>query len=46
MSISVESYDKKTADNDKNFYVAEKRIVSELSKISIPNYNSTNLKLE
>ena len=38
----VESYDKKTAENYWIGYVAEKRIVSKLSKILIPNYNSTN----
>ena len=37
IKISVESYDEKTAEYDRNFYVTEKRIVSKLSKISIPN---------
>ena len=32
---------KKTAENYRNFYVAEKHIVSKLSQISIPNFNST-----
>ena len=40
ISISVESYDEKTAENNRNCYVAEKRIVSKLSKISIPNFRS------
>ena len=31
ISISVESYDEKTAENDRNCYVAKKRIVSKLS---------------
>ena len=35
--ISVESYDEKTAENYLNCYVVEKRLVSKLSKISIPN---------
>ena len=42
ISISVEIYDKKTAENDRNCNVAEKRIVFKLSKISIPNLNSKN----
>ena len=40
--ISVESYHEKTAENYRNYYVAEKRIVTKLSKISIPNFSSTN----
>ena len=35
ISISVESYDEKTAENYRNFYVAEKPIVFKISKISI-----------
>ena len=31
ISISVESYDEKTAENYRNCYVAEKRIVYKLS---------------
>ena len=46
ISILVESYDEKTAENYRNRYVAEKRIVSKLSKISIPNFNSTNWRLK
>ena len=42
ISISVKSYDEKIAENYGNCYVAEKRIVSELSKISIPNLDRTN----
>ena len=34
ISFSVESYDKKTANNCRNFYDAEKCIIYELSKIS------------
>ena len=41
ISHSVESYDEKAAENDRNCYVAEKRIVSELSKIIVSNLNST-----
>ena len=39
ISIEDESYDEKTAEN---CYVAEKRIVSKLSEISIPNFDNTN----
>ena len=42
ISISVEIYDEKTAENDQNYYVAEKRIVFKLSKISVSNFDSTN----
>ena len=42
ISISVESYDEKTVENYRNGYVAEKDIISELSNISISNFNSTN----
>ena len=41
-SISVKSYDEKTAEIYRNCYVVKKRIVSKLSKISIPNFESTN----
>ena len=37
ISISVESCDEKTAENYRNCYVADMRIVSKISKISIPN---------
>ena len=37
ISISVESYDEKTAENYRNCYVTEKPIVCKLSKMSIPN---------
>ena len=40
--ISVENYDEKTAENYRNCYAVEKRIVSVLSKIFIPNFDSTN----
>ena len=39
ISISIESYDEKTAESDRNCYVAENGIFSKLSKISIPNYD-------
>ena len=42
ITISVESYDVKTAENYRNYYVAEKRIVSKLSKTSIQNFGITN----
>ena len=35
ISLSVKSYDGKTAENYLNFYVVEKRIISQLSKVSI-----------
>ena len=35
ISISVESYDEKPAENYRNDYVAEKRIVSKLLKIKL-----------
>ena len=41
-SILFESYDGKTAENYQNCYVAEKRTVSKLSKISEPNFYRTN----
>ena len=40
--ILVESNDEKTAENDRNSYVAEMLIISTLSKISNPNFNSIN----
>ena len=46
ISVLVKSYDKKTPENYRNCYVAEKRIISKLSKISISNLYSTNRRLE
>ena len=46
ISLSVESYDKKTAENDRNSYDAEKRTVSKPYKISITNFDSIDCKLE
>ena len=47
ISLLVKSYDKKiTAENCRNFHVAEKRIASKLSKILIQNFDSTNKRLE
>ena len=47
ISILVESYDEKTAENYRNCYVAaEKRIVLKLSKIFIPNFFRTNSRFE
>ena len=43
---NYESYNEKTAENYRNSYVAEMPIVSKLSKISIPNFVSTNWRLE
>ena len=40
----VKSYDIRTADNCRNIYDAEKRIIFKLSKISIPNFDSTILR--
>ena len=45
ISISVESYDEKTAENYRNCYGAEKRIISKLSEISVPNFDRTNGRL-
>ena len=42
ISLSVESYDEKTAENYRNYYVAKQRMVSKLSIISISNFDSTN----
>ena len=42
ISISIESYGEKTAGKYRKFFSSEKRIVSKLSKILIPNFNSTN----
>ena len=39
LSISVESCDEETVENYRKYYLAEKRMISTLSKISIPNYN-------
>ena len=44
ISIRVGSYDTKIAENVGNCYDTEKHIVSKLSKLSIPNFNSTNGK--
>ena len=44
ISISVKSYDEKTAEDYRNCYGAGKPIVSKLSKISIPNFDTTNWK--
>ena len=38
--ILIKSYDEITTENNWNFYVAEKRIVFKLSKISILNFES------
>ena len=46
ISISVGSYDEKTALSNRNCWLMEKPIVFKLSKISITNFNSTNLRLE
>ena len=44
ISNSIENYTEKTAENDRKRYVAEKRIVSKLSKLSIPNFNKHKLR--
>ena len=44
--ILIERYDEKTTENNRNPYVAENHIVFKLSKISIPNLNGTNGRLE
>ena len=45
ISVWIESYDEKTAENYRNCYIAEKHIVYKLFKISIPNFKSKNLKI-
>ena len=42
ISLSVNSYEEKTAENYRNCFVAEKRMVSKLSKISILNFSVQN----
>ena len=44
--ISVAGYDEKTAENYQKGYIAEKRMVSKLSIISILNFDGKNKKLE
>ena len=46
ISVSIESYDEKTDEKYLNCYVVENLIVFKLSKISIPNFNSTNWSLD
>ena len=47
ISLSIESYDKKKyAENHRNCFDVEKRIVSKITKISIPNVDSTNGRLD
>ena len=45
IDLVVESYDEKTAESYRKCYVAEKRIVSKLSKISIPYIKRITLRL-
>ena len=42
ISILVEGYDEKTAENDRNCFVDEKRLISKLSKISIAQTEDLN----
>ena len=44
--VSIESYDEKTTENYQNCNVAKKPTVFKLSKISIPNFESTNWDLD
>ena len=46
ISFSIKNYDKKTSENYRNSYVAEKPVVFKLSKILVPNFDSTNWKAE
>ena len=39
-------FDEKTAENQRNCYVAEKRKFFIISKIQIPNFNNTNINTE
>ena len=45
-SISVEMYDEKTAENDRNCYVAKKRMISKLSKMDWSQILGPNLRLD
>ena len=40
--LLVDRYDEKIAENCRNCYVIEKRTISKLSKILIPNINNTS----
>ena len=40
--ISIKSYDDKTAENYRNYYIAENRIVSKLSNVKTQNYEDLN----
>ena len=46
ISISIESSDEKNSENYHSCYVAEKRTVFKLSKISILSFDSPNWRLE
>ena len=46
VSISINSYDEKTTGNYWNCYVVENCLVYKLTKISIPNFDSTNWRFE
>ena len=46
LDLSVESCDEKTAEGYRSWYVAEKRMVSKLSKISVPNIDCKILRLK
>ena len=45
VSVSVESYDEKTAENYQDCYNAEKPIISKLSMISISSFDRKNKDL-
>ena len=42
ISFSIRSYDEKTAENYRNYFAAQKSIVSKLSSASIPMFDSAN----
>ena len=46
ISPSIKSCNEKTAQNDRNWYIVEKHIASNLSKISMPNFESTYWRLK
>ena len=45
ISFPVKSYDEETAEKYRISYIAEKPIIFQLSKILVPNFDSTNWKL-
>ena len=46
ISISVENYIEKTAENYRNCYILKKSIISKQSKILIQNFDNRNGRLQ